>query len=259
MKLGVSYNVFDGEELLEGSIKSIRSEVDYISVVYQTVSNFGNHCDEGLVPLLNRLKNDGLIDELFEYKPKINKGGHFNEITKRNIGLSISEGFGCTHHMAMDSDEFYTKEQFIYMKNIIEEGSYDSSACQMTTYYKEPIYRLEPKEEYYVSLIYRIKPNSQYVIGHPFPVLVDPTRRMDGGKCKIFTKDEVEMHHMSYVRNNIEKKVRNSSAKINFESWIPEFLEYFNNWSEGDDALMPGKPPGRYKLIKTDNKFDVII
>ena len=42
MKLGVSYNVFDGEELLESSIKSIRDNVDHISVVYQTISNFGN-------------------------------------------------------------------------------------------------------------------------------------------------------------------------------------------------------------------------
>ena len=30
MKLGVSYNIFDGEELLENSIKSIRKNVDYI-------------------------------------------------------------------------------------------------------------------------------------------------------------------------------------------------------------------------------------
>ena len=259
MKLGVSYNVFDGEELLEGSIKSIRSEVDYISVVYQTVSNFGNHCDEGLVPLLNKLKNDGLIDELFEYKPKINKGGHFNEIVKRNIGLSISEGVGCTHHMAMDSDEYYDVEQFKNMKKIIEEENYDSSACQMTTYYKSPNLRLEPKEEYYVTLPFKIKQGREFILGHPFPVLVDPTRRTEYGKCRIFTRDEIEMHHMSYVRKDIEKKVRNSSAKVNFETWIPEFLEYFNNWKEGDDALMPGRPPGRYKLIKTDNKFNVII
>ena len=40
MKIGVSYNLFDGEELLESSIKSIRKNVDYISVVYQTISNF---------------------------------------------------------------------------------------------------------------------------------------------------------------------------------------------------------------------------
>ena len=41
MKLGVSYNLFDGEELLENSIKCIRDSVDHISVVYQSTSNFG--------------------------------------------------------------------------------------------------------------------------------------------------------------------------------------------------------------------------
>ena len=118
MKIGVSYNLFDGEELIENSIKSIRNNVDYISVVYQTISNFGQECDKGLVSLLERLKSEGLVDELFEYHPRINKGGHFNEITKRNIGLSLSEGANCTHHMAMDSDEFYTDTQFKYIKKL---------------------------------------------------------------------------------------------------------------------------------------------
>ena len=31
MRLGVSYNLFDGEELLEHSIRCIREKVDYIS------------------------------------------------------------------------------------------------------------------------------------------------------------------------------------------------------------------------------------
>jgi len=257
-KIGISYNLFDGEELLESSIKSIRNNVDYISVVYQTVSNFGNPCDEGLVPLLEKLKEEGLVDEIFEYVPKTNKGGHFNEMTKRNIGLYLSEGAGCDYHMAMDSDEFYTDEQFKYMKKTMEEGNYDSSACQMTTYYKEPIYRLEPKEEYYVSLLFKIKRGREYMIGHPFPVLVDPTRRMEPGHCKIFTREEVEMHHMSYVRKDIKRKVINSSAKGNFEDWIPEFLDYFSGWEYGKDALMPGRPPGRYNIIKVKNKFNIV-
>ena len=37
-KLGVSYNLFNGEELLEASIKSIRQNVDYINVIYQEYS-----------------------------------------------------------------------------------------------------------------------------------------------------------------------------------------------------------------------------
>ena len=259
MEIGVSYNIFDGEELLESSIISVRKNVDYISVVYQTVSNFGNTCDDGLVPLLEKLKSKGLIDELFEYRPKVNKGGHYNEIKKRNLGLYISEGADCTHHMAMDSDEFYTDEQFKFMKGEMVSGGFDSSACQMTTYYKEPIYRLEPKEEYYVSLPFKIRQGVEFVMGTTFPVMVDPTRRMVAGNCRVFTRDEIEMHHMSYVRKNIEKKVRNSSAKVNFEAWIPKFLDYFNEWEHGKEALMPGNPPGRYNIVEVENIFNINI
>lgn len=256
MKLGVSYNLFDGEELLESSIKSIRTNVDFISVVYQTVSNFGNPCNEELEPLLESLHKEGLIDELFEYRPNINKGGHYNEIRKRNIGLTLSEGAGCTHHMAMDSDEFYTNEQFKYMKKTMEESGYDSSACQMTTYYKEPIYRLEPKEEYYVSLLFKIKQGREYVIGHPFPVLVDPTRRMEPGNCKVFTRDEIEMHHMSYVRKNIRKKLQNSSASPNFRN-IDKIVDYYQKWEYPQQALMGGAPDKFYNTVEEEIKFKI--
>jgi hypothetical protein len=255
MKLGVSYNVFDGEELLESSINSIRDNVDYISVVYQTTSNFGNPCDEGLVPLLNDLQERGLVDEVFEYRPKVNRGGHHNEITKRNIGVSLSQGAGCTHHMAMDSDEFYTHEQFNFMKKEIEEGDYDSSACQMTTYYKDSIYRLDPKEEYYVSLLFKIKNTSDYVMGTQFPVLVDPTRRMNPGKCRVFTRDEIEMHHMSYVRKDLRKKLQNSSASPNFKN-IDKLVNYFEEWEYPKQGLMGGAPDTFYNIVEVERLFE---
>ena len=70
MKLGACYNVFDGEELLEASILSIRDSVDFIVIVYQTVSNFGYSCDKGLLPLLEGLLRKGLVQELVHYTPK---------------------------------------------------------------------------------------------------------------------------------------------------------------------------------------------
>jgi|TARA_B110000240_G_scaffold196964_1_gene250662 hypothetical protein len=255
MKLGVSYNVFDGEELLESSIKSIRDNVDHISVVYQTISNFGNECGVGLITLLEDLKSRGLIDEVFKYKPLVNKGGHFNEMTKRNLGLSLSEGQKCTHHMAMDTDEFYTDKQFKYLKKVMVEGDYDSGACQMITYYKEPIYRLEPKEEYYVSLIFKTQRGKSFIMGTPFPVLVDPTRRMNPGKCKVFTREEIEMHHMSYVRKDIKIKLTNSSASPNFKN-INNIVTYYNNWKLPKQALMGGAPDKFYDIVETKKLFD---
>jgi len=255
MKIGVSYNLFDGEELLESSIKSIRNNVDYISVIYQTISNFGNTCDDGLISLLEDLKSRSLVDELFEYRPKVNKGGHYNEIKKRNLGLYLSEGANCTHHMAMDSDEFYTDEDFKLMKSQMEINGYESSACQMTTYYKEPIYRLEPKEDYYVSLLFKIRQGKEFVMGHPFPVLVDPTRRMEPGRCKIFARDEIEMHHMSYVRKNLRKKLQNSSASPNFKN-IDKLVDYFEKWEYPKQGLMGGAPDTFYNIVEVDKQFN---
>ena len=255
MKVGVSYNVFDGEELLEGSIKSIRESVDYISVVYQLVSNFGTPCDEGLVPLLERLKSEGLVDDIMQYKPKVNQGGHYNEISKRNLGLFLSEGAKCTHHMAMDTDEFYKKDQFEYMKKTLVEGDYDSSACQMMTYYKRPIYQLDPPEEYYVSLLFKMGNGIQYVMGHSFPVLVDPTRRVNPGKCKVFTREEIEMHHMSFVRKDISIKLSNSSAKGAFNHLIGKISNHYEEWEYPNHVMWASGNLLKVKEVK--NVFDV--
>ncbi len=255
MKLGLSYNVFDGEELLEGSIKQIRGEVDYISVVYQTVSNFGHSCDENLILLLEDLKSSGLIDETYKYTPT-DIVGSTNELKKRNIGLELSIKNGCTHHMSIDTDEYYNIDEFRNMKKIVTDGDYDSSVCQMITYYNKPIYRIEPKETYYVPLIYKIRKNVLFG-KNKFPVIVDPTRKMEPGNCKIFTREEIEMHHLSYVRNNIFKKLNNSSAKKNFESEISFLVDYFNSWEYGKKALMPGRPCKYYDVVEVENKFNI--
>ena len=257
MKIGVSYNMFDGEELLEGSIKSIRDNVDYISVVYQEISNFGNKCSDQLLPLLTNLKKNGLVDEIYKYRPNLKNGGTLNEVTKRNLGVYLSQSNGCTHHLAMDSDEYYIDEEFKYMKTLIEEEDYDSAACQMVTYYKEPIYRVDPKEEYYVSLLFKLEKNKEFIVGHSFPVLVDPTRRMKSEKCKIFKREEIEMHHLSYVRDKISSKFNNSSAKVNFSGTIESLITHYENWKYPQKALLAGNPNKLHNIKKTDKLIKI--
>ena len=124
-KWGVSYSVFDGHELLEKSILSIRESVDYINVVYQTTSWYGNKCDDDLLPALQRLKDAGLIDELIEYTyiHKDGRSGHAPkyEKQKRSLGLNAAKKAGCTYFMTMDCDEFYFKDELENAKKYILE------------------------------------------------------------------------------------------------------------------------------------------
>ena len=255
MKLSISYNVFDGEEWLESSINQVRGCADLITVICQQVSNFGDKCNDGLLPLLEDLADRGMIDALFEYQPDLNGRGDLNELSKRQFGLDVGRSNECTHHMSMDVDELYATAELEHVIKEVEENDYDACACQMLTYYKDSCYILDPPEEYYVPLLYKIIPDRNFTFGVPFPVVADPTRKMETNNFKAFDRKEIQMHHMSYVRKDIAKKLNNSSAKVNFAQFIPEFLEYFEGWKYGMKALMPGKPPAEYDTIKVKELF----
>ena len=256
MKLGISYNIFDGEELLEGSIKQIKNHVDFISVVCQTTSNFGKSCTENLLPLLKKIKKEKLVDEILLYTPEIQKGGHFNELQKRNIGLQTSLTAGCSHHMSMDCDEYYITKEFASLKKLVQEGDYDSSYCQMLTYHHNWEYILDPPEDYYVSLITKVDEQSCFVLGAPVPVLVDPTRSILGLKTPLLLKrNQIQMHHGSYIRNNIRAKLENSSASVNFNHEIEKLVEHYKNWKYPEKVFCAGLPCSFKSVSQIKPKF----
>ncbi len=260
MLLGVSYSLWDGEELLEHSIKSIRRNVDYISVVYQEVSNHGQPCAPGLRNMLEELMSKGLIDNIHLFVPDLaDTGGEnasINETRKRNIGLNISRAVGCSHHMTIDTDEFYTDGQFRYMKEIMGSGDFGTAYCQHCQYYKDSIYILKNKEQEYVAAIEKITPETKYVYMIEAPVAVDPTRKTNNTTYRIFTRDEVEMHHMSFVRKDIRKKLMNHSSRRFFtEEGVNMIAEYYDKWVYPMPAMWAGK--NLLEVIEVPRLFDI--
>lgn len=270
MKLGVAYNVFDGEELLEYSILQIREFASVVAVVYQEVSNFGN-TNPTLLKTLNELKDKGLIDIMVDYKPTleseqkyhnqkgdgsvVNGSGTYNEQNKRNIGLDICKANGCDVFMTMDCDELYDKKEFEFALKDFENGGYDTSFVQMQTYYKLPTMQVEPPEKYYCPLLYKINSKSKLEYIEDYPVLTDPTRRIRVGHPRVYSRDEIQMYHYAYVRHNLDSKVANSSAQTSTES-KEAVKKHFDNWSIiSDGALMIGMQS--FGLKEVENKFNI--
>lgn len=222
MKLGISYIVFDGEELLKYAIKAIRSEVDFISVIYQNISYYGNSASPE-VELLS-LKKDGLIDHLELYVSDLNLHNKINEINIRNLGLQRSKEAGCTHHISADTDEFYKINQLRYAKKIME-GEYDASIVYLENYYKHPTYQVYPSQNQVVSFIHPVTTSYENIKS---PYKIEITRRNPAKNCKIFTKEEFVIHHMSYVRKDIRKKLANNSNGLyyNLDKFVDEFDRY---------------------------------
>lgn len=217
MKLCASYNVFDGEELLEWSIRSVRESVEHINLLYQVRSNSGAEASPGLEDLVHDLKARGLVDEVARYEPALDRKPGWNHRKKRNLGLRLAKKRRCTHFMTMDVDEFYDRSQFDACKRFVEEKKVTHSACRFVNYIQKPQYRLEGYSFYFVPFIFRIGLFSRLGGGY-FPVLVDPTRRLRNPlelrpRFRYFHEDELVMHHMTLVRKDLGKKFANMAAK----------------------------------------------
>lgn len=267
MQLGAAYNIFDGEELLEFSIRSIRKQVCYVCVVYQTISNFGYPCNPSLVKTLNGLVKSGLVDELVPYTPRENfdieykkaaiskratgtdLGGaqanevgtqFFNELNKREIGRQYCEKKGCTHFMTMDADECWHDEQLAYVKRVMLEKNYEGSCCKMRFFFRYPTRELLPYDDLnHVPILYKISENMPFKLACPYPALIDPTRKLENlRRFHIFERDEIEMFHYSLVRQNMRSKLMNVSNRQNYQD-VDRFVGRFNNWKPSDGVIHP--------------------
>ena len=113
-KLAAIFNVFDGEELLEGSIRQILPVVDTVIAVVQTTSNWGEYYEGGKNEVL-RLHEKGFIQHIIAFKPTITGerlNGCKNETNKRSLGLELARQLGFTHFVFLDCDEYYDTFQF---------------------------------------------------------------------------------------------------------------------------------------------------
>jgi hypothetical protein len=264
MKLGIAYNIFDGEEMLPFTLRNLRPFAEFIVVIYQTTSNFGNK-NPNLLPTLEKLKKEGLIDMLYLYEPKMEyekgssvinwKSGTLNEIEKRNIGLKICRANGCDTYMTLDCDELYDPNEFRWAMFDFEMGGYDTSFTQLLTYYKLPTMQIEPPEDYYVPLFYKLKKDTKHEYFDTYPVHIDRTRMVKAGYAKVYKREEIQMYHYAYVRNNLISKVNNSSAQSD-ENSSKEIIKRYEKWkSKEDGALCINMIEN--KLIEVENKFNI--
>lgn len=248
MRLCAIYNCFgDSSELLPYSLNCLVGEVDEIIFVTQEVSNFGEKVEYELF-------SEGFLEKTFSntiftyvrYSPNLKWSGMQNEKAKRNLGLEVAKSSGCTHFLCMDCDELF--EDFGKAKQEYFDSGHAGSVSKMITYFKSPTLRLENPETYFVPFIHELRKDT--VLGHgKYPYYVDPTR-------KVNEQDVVElkhfMHHFSYVRKNINLKIRNSSARENiYKSKL--LRDYFDpNVGEGSFVQDFGQ-----KLVKCDNIFNI--
>ena len=245
MKLGVSYSIFEGTELLEYSIKQIRDDVDFIVLNYQTFSWYGQPILKKDLNTIIKLKNDKLVDELncftIQTYAKNSQEARLLEKEKRNIGRNICYNNGCNYFLDMDVDEFYKKNEFLLAKTMIKANGSHYSVVNYVNYYKSPNYQTINKTNLQVPFICVLdlkkrigEGHGKFIINNKF-IAEDLTRGYDISndqniKGMLFNKETIMMHHMTGVRSDLEYKFKSTSGtKINNEQKILDDIKNISN------------------------------
>lgn len=219
MKLGVTYSLFDGEELLPFSILAIRKHVDYVNVVFQERSWFGDQCTPLVRPMMNDLLNKHIIDKAIEY-PFKDFGNARNMawyvIDKKNRGLEDLKANGCTHCMIMDCDEFYFESEFAAAKQFVASKGITHSACSLYNYRYFPELRFRDVSELSVPFIFELRQDSALTPFHNMPCYIDDLRSLlfNPVRDRFYYLNSLRMHHMTWIRFNFNKKLRGSFFNV---------------------------------------------
>jgi len=282
MILSASINLFDGEELLDAKLRALRSEIDHISIVYQTRSYVGNPCSPLLLDTLDYLLKQGLVDEVLEYEfePDPFANPQIFEADKRTRGLELARKFGATHFITMDADEFILPEAMAYAKQQVIEHDYDATACKLIDYWISPRFQVRGLAEawgdyLYVPLIYKIRPGISFTaekIHENYFCIADTTRKLPTQNPHRLG-DRVIMHHMTTIRaqrDGLVSKYKNRSSHIPpvlpaehmadlLRSWAPNHHwgpvtdgveDIFSIEQSFDRQKLTGRPAGVSSVIR---------
>lgn len=196
-------------ELLRPCVDNFKKSVDKVILVWSNYSNMGNK--------INFPVDDFSDCITVQCEPDLSQIPHRNEQNKRNKGLQKAMEIGANYFIMADSDEMYQPEDVRFWYEYLRHSSYSGLVCRSHVYFGKPTLTIG-EDTTYVPFIHKVVPGLKFVFTQDYPytkhegkLRIDPTRRLN-------LKDNVKligciMHHYSYVREDIDQKINNSSAE----------------------------------------------
>lgn len=243
---------------------------DTLELLPYAINNHLEFCD-GVVVVWSMTSNHGAVDKrmlefvathnyqnvLFHQAEPIKKlKPLFNETRKRNIGLDVARKEGYTHFFLSDADELYLPEKVAQDKKLFEEPQINGLVCRLMVYLGKPTLACE--DHTLVPFIHKLRKETKAGRFQHYPFTydkkrishIDPSRRLNETKGIIMS--DTIMHHMSYIRTDINMKINNSTANLkNRQALIKRDIE----------RAAPGYVSELYHrpLQEVENYFEIIL
>lgn len=207
-------NVWDDWELAYHQYDHLSKNkmVDHIIFIYSEYSNYFE---------LSKSVIKNCDATFINYEPNKNLDPATNERNKRNAGLQSAKALGFTHFILTDSDEYYEPVPFLKEKERFLKPTLSGLVCASKVYFKSPKLTIG-LDTTLVPFIHKITPEIHFKWNRNYPfawidnqLRIDPTRSLSINSNVEWS--DIIMHHMSWIRKDFEKKIRNSTARANIE------------------------------------------
>lgn len=229
MRLCAIYNCWDDWDLLNHSIENIGPLVDGVIIVWSRMSNYGEAGESTEAKITTKHKSI----TTYQCEPDLRLSAQANETMKRNRALRDAYITGYTHFVTMDCDEFYNPVDFLREKARFEtEPDLVGLVSPVQCFFKSPTLTIG-LDVTLVPFIHKLTATIAHTFNKKYPfawskdqIRIDPTRSLNihaGVKMSTAT-----MFHMSWVRSDVRKKIRNSTAKANIERSTTLIDDYKN-------------------------------
>lgn len=225
---------------------------------------------------------DKLVDEIMFANLDTTKKAREQETDKRNFIIDkLKNDYGCDYVIIIDSDEFYTHSSFQRACELIDKEKYPITYCEYCNYFglyntdfKDYSYRMLMKYPFSDGMFVPFLIKSDYKFkfeSTDFNRPSDPTRRVsipvkdyeivekEGKKYKkpiyevnyfCIPWEVCKMHHLSWLRADIRKKLESWSSKKLFQNYddlidrAVKHFKTFNPTNPDPKALMLFNTPG---------------
>ena len=253
-KFGLGIVAFDDTTHIKNICAEIRDLCDVIVICLQDTSYFGTPIPSDVPDYVESLVAEGFVDDIMWFVGKdygeSEIAPRLTETDKRNSILDkLQYDYGCSHSMIIDSDEFYSHDEFKQGMIDVEDNDIDVCYCQYVNYYRDYRHVMCWPYKTYVPFVTVSSYRFDFKNGS-FDKPSDPTRRYvvtePGKRVGILPFEHVKMHHLSWIRHNIESKIDNWSSKRYFqdvEGLRERIIDRYNNYKDGQNAvIMFGTP-----------------
>lgn len=214
MKLGAVWNFWDGEENLAESVEAIRPHVDFIALIWQGRSNYGEARTPEDITKNERLFKSLKFDEVIRFEPV--GVGQDGEIQGRNQGIDLCKVFQCTHLISLGPDEIIKPDQFAMVRAETTEYDYATTCAPLDFEIFEPRGKTVRMDDF-VPLIYRLDDRRRFgrmgTSGRGWICRANNSRKMETHnlhKRRIYVADEVTVLNRQGNRPTLEAYERST-------------------------------------------------